>query len=296
MKLASGKTEPLKRFHELGVAIPASFVSDVPHLREKTFRVGLIGRAAAIFRVDEVIVFPDMPKTDQRGDISLISSILAYMETPQYLRKRLFRIQPELQYAGVLPPLRTPHHPIADRTENLKIGDFREGVVVSHSKEGSLVDVGVEQSALISSIKLQTNKRVTVKITGLDKQLKVVLADREEIKLYWGYRVTVSDILFGQMVKKRLFDLVVATSRMGKPADAVFHELITSWRQSRKTLLAFGSPNQGLFEITAHEHLKLEDLAHFVINTIPSQGTETVRTEEALCASLALLNMFERLD
>ncbi len=296
MKLASGKTEPLKRFHELGVAIPASFVSDVPHLREKTFRVGLIGRAAAIFRVDEVIVFPDIPKTDQRGDISLISTILAYMETPQYLRKRLFRIQPELQYAGVLPPLRTPHHPIADRTENLKIGDFREGVVVSHSKEGSLVDVGVEQSALISSIKLQTNKRVTVKITGLDKQLKVVLADREEIKLYWGYRVTVSDILFGQMVKKRLFDLVVATSRMGKPADAVFHELITSWRKSRKTLLAFGSPNQGLFEITAHEHSKLEDLAHFVINTIPSQGTETVRTEEALCASLALLNMFERLD
>jgi len=29
----------------------------------------------------------------------------------------------------------------------------------------------------------------------------------------------------------------------------------------------------------------------FVVNTIPGQGTETVRTEEAVFASLAILNM-----
>ena len=287
------ETVPLKRAHELCVAIPASFVSDVPHLREKTFRIGLVGRAVSIFRVDEVIVFTDMPKTDQSRDTNLISTILAYMETPQYLRKRLFKIQPELQYAGVLPPLRTPHHPLANRTADLKIGEFREGAVIGYSKEDTLVDVGVEQPALVAGVKLQTNTRVTVKITGLGKQPKAILANHKEIKTYWGYRVTVSQVPFGQMVKKKLFDLVVATSRRGKPIDAIMDELVKSWKQSHKILLAFGASTQGLFEIAMHERLKLEDLANFIVNTIPDQGTETVRTEEAVYASLAILNTLE---
>lgn len=289
----SDETVPLKRAHELCVAIPASFVSDVPHLREKTFRIGLVGRAVSIFRVDEVIVFTDMPKTDQSRDINLISTILAYMETPQYLRKRLFKIQPELQYAGVLPPLRTPHHPLANRTADLKIGEFREGAVMGYSKEDTLVDVGVEQPALVAGVKLQTNTRVTVKITGLGKQPKAILANHKEIKTYWGYRVTVSQVPFGQMVKKKLFDLVVATSHRGKPIDTIMDELVKSWKQSHKILLAFGASTQGLFEIAMHERLKLEDLANFIVNTIPDQGTETVRTEEAVYASLAILNTLE---
>jgi len=284
---------PLKRSNKLSIAIPASFVSDVPHLREKTFRIGLVGRAAAIFRVDEVIVYPDFPQTDQRRDIQLIATVLAYMETPQYLRKRLFKIQPELKYAGVLPPLRTPHHPLADRTEDLKAGEFREGVVVSYSREGSQVDVGVEQPALVKDIKLKTNTRVTVKITELGKHPRVVLATSEEIKAYWGFKVTVSENPFGRLVKNEPFDLVVATSRKGKPIEAVVDELAKGWKQSRKTLVAFGAPTQGLFEIAAHERLRLEDLTHFVVNTIPKQGTETVRTEEALYASLTILNTLE---
>jgi len=289
----SDETVPLKRAHELCVAIPASFVSDVPHLREKTFRIGLVGRAVSIFRVDEVIVFTDMPKTDQSRDINLISTILAYMETPQYLRKRLFKIQPELQYAGVLPPLRTPNHTLANRTADLKIGEFREGAVIGYSKEDTLVDVGVEQPALVAGVKLQTNTRVTVKITGLGKQPKAILANHKEIKTYWGYRVTVSQVPFGQMVKKKLFDLVVATSHRGKSIDTIMDELVKSWKQSHKILLAFGASTQGLFEIAMHERLKLEDLANFIVNTIPDQGTETVRTEEAVYASLAILNTLE---
>jgi hypothetical protein len=48
----------------------------------------------------------------------------------------------------------------------------------------------------------------------------------------------------------------------------------------------------GLHEIAAQEKLTLEEVADFVVNTIPCQGTETVRTEEALYASLAILNTF----
>ncbi len=293
MRVRSQTLVPLRRGCEVSISIPASLVSDVPHLREKTFGVGLIGRAAAIFRVNEIIVFPDIPDTDQSRDIKLVSTILSYMETPQYLRKRLFKIRPELRYAGVLPPLRTPHHPLSDRTEDLKVGEHREGVVTSLVKDGSLVDIGVERPMLVPDTRLPVNNRVTVRVTGLGKIPKAVLASRGEIKTYWGYRVTVSDVPFGQLLKNRSFDLVIATSRRGVPLTEVMNKLAKRWKSSRGTLVAFGAPTQGLYEIAAREHLNLDEVACFVVNTIPCQGTETVRTEEALYASLVVLNLLE---
>jgi predicted SPOUT superfamily RNA methylase MTH1 len=58
--------------------------------------------------------------------------------------------------------------------------------------------------------------------------------------------------------------------------------------------VAFGAPTHGLHEIVAQENLRLEEVADFTVNTIPDQGTETVRTEEAMYASLALLNTIVR--
>lgn len=294
MNTSEEMTSPLKRFNEVSIAIPASFVSDIPHLREKTCRIGLIGRAAAMFRVDEVIVYPDMPNVDQKSDIKLVQTVLSYMETPQYLRRRLFKIVPELQYAGTLPPLRTPHHPTANKTGSLRIGEYREGVVVSHSNEGLLIDIGVEQPALVPRARLRVDTRVTVKITELGRHPKAVLAEWKEIKTYWGYRVSVSDYGFERLLKTRQFDLVVATSKKGKPFSAVLAQLKERWKTSNATLVAFGAPSQGLYEIAAREHAKLDDLADFVVNTIPDQATETVRTEEAVYATLSILNMLDK--
>jgi len=281
-----------KRDYQLSIAIPASVVSDIPHLREKTMKIGLVGRAVAIFCVDEIIVFPDLPEVDQRRDASLVATILSYVETPQYLRKRLFKIKPELQYAGILPPLRTPHHPLSNRTKDLAVGEHRDGVVLSLTEAGSLVDIGVERPALIPNTELPLNTRVTVRVTKLGKHPRAILANRNDIKTYWGYRVTVLDVPFGQLVKNQPFDLIIATSRYGTPLMEVAEELARRWKKSHKILVAFGAPTRGLYEIVAHENVKLDEVAHFTVNTIPNQGTETVRTEEALYASLAILNVF----
>jgi len=281
----------LRRDRKLAVAIPVSIVSDIPHLREKTLKIGLIGRAAAIFRVTEIIVFPDNLGTNQKRDRNLIVTLLSYMETPQYLRKRLFKIKPELRYAGILPPLRTPHHPLEKRAKKLKIGEYREGAILSVTESGSLVDIGVERPLLIPDKKLPVNKRVTIKITKLGKHPRVTLAKREEIEAYWGYTVTASKVTFGQLTKSRAYDLVVATSKRGTPLTQVTDELAERWKKSSSVLVAFGAPTQGLQEIVAQENLRLDEVADFTVNTIPDQGTETVRTEEALYASLALLNM-----
>ena len=280
-----------KRDYALSIAIPASLVSDVPHLREKTTKISLIGRAAAIFCANEIIVFPDLPDTNQTRDTNLLVTILSYMETPQYLRKRLFKIKPALRYAGILPPLRTPHHPLANRTKDLAVGEYRDGAVLSSSEAGSLVDIGVERPVLIPNTKLPSNTRATVKVTKLGKHLRATLASDDEIEAYWGYHVTVSDVPFGQLVRFRSFDLVIATSRYGIPLMKVADELTKRWKKSRNILVAFGAPTQGLYDIVAREHLRLNEVSQFAVNTVPNQGTETVRTEEALYASLAILNL-----
>jgi len=279
-----------RRECRLAVAIPVSIISDIPHLREKTLEIGLIGRAAAIFRVNEIIVFPDNLRANQKQDRNLIVTLLSYMETPQYLRKRLFKIKPELRYAGVLPPLRTPHHPLEKRARKLKVGEYREGAIITINELGSLVDIGVERPVLIPTKKLLVNKRVTIKITKGGKHPKVTLVNRKEIETYWGYTVISSKFSFGQLTRSHPYDLVVATSKIGTPLTQIIDELAERWKKARSVLVAFGAPTNGLGEIVAQENISLQKVADFTVNTIPNQGTETVRTEEALYSSLAILN------
>jgi len=275
---------------KLSIAIPASLVSDTPHLREKTYKIGMIGRAAAIFRVEEIVIYPDQPDKDQRKDARLIELILSYMETPQYLRKRIFKLRPELRYVGVLPPLRTPHHPTTSHSSDLRIGECREGIVISSSRKGSKVYIGVEKPAFIKGVRLPAGRRVTVKIKDLKREIEAVLVDREEIKDYWGYRIVVSEKSLGKMLKN--WDLIIATSKYGVPFMKVKKELTQRWLKAKRRIILFGSPSAGLYEILGLEGLNLDEIADFVVNTIPLQGVGTVRTEEAVYASLAIFNLF----
>jgi len=275
----------------LCIAIPASVVSDTPHLREKTSKIGLIGRAAAIFRVDEIVIFPDAPSGSQKIEADLVSTLLSYLETPQYLRKRLFKLNPYLQYAGILPPLRTPHHPLNRRMNEVRVGDLREAITLSRTEKQTLVDIGVEQPALVRDRDLAIGKRVTVKIVKVGKVVEVELANRDEAPSYWGYTVTVENLPFGSFLRKRRFDLTVATSRYGSPLAKVSGEVLERWKAANTVLVAFGAPSQGLGDIVKREGRRLSELVDFVVNMVPMQGTETVRIEEALVASLAIFTI-----
>jgi predicted SPOUT superfamily RNA methylase MTH1 len=276
---------------KLSIAIPASVISDTPHLREKTSKVGLIGRAAAIFRVDEIIVYPDNRKADQRHDIEFITLLLNYLETPQYLRKRLFKLQPSLEYAGILPPLRTPHHPLSGKTKHLKVGEYREGLVLSETKEGLLVDIGVQQPALLRQKQFSVADRLTLQVVKVGEAVEVQAMSREAVPVYWGYEARAENQPFGRLVKDAEFDLRIATARLGDNFMDVASAIGKKWRRSQRVLVAFGAPSRGLHEIVADECLELGEIVDFVVNMVPGQGTATVRTEEALFASLAVLNV-----
>ena len=283
----------------LSLAIPASLVSDFPHLREKTLRIGIVGRVAAIFGVEELIIYLDDPKTNQKRDANLISIILSYMETPQYLRKRLFKIRPELKYVGVLPPLRTRHHPLANRTKHLINGEYREGVAVSHVRHGTMVDIGVERPILVRGKKIQINSRVTVEVKKTAKLLEGMITSPSRIMQYWGYKVNQTGLTLGKLLETKrtraLPDLVLATSKFGEVISKN-SELKDRIADSEGMLVIFGSPSKSLYEIAKHENLNLDDITDFVINTVPCQKVETVRTEEAILVTLGILNLMTAKD
>jgi methyltransferase len=276
---------------KLSIAIPSSVILDTPHLREKTSKIGLIGRSAAIFRVNEIIVYPDGSKKDKNLiDADLIATLLAYMETPQYLRKRLFKLDTRLQFAGILPPLRTPHHPLNRKAENLGIGEYREGAALSRTKEGLFVDIGVERPALLRETNWDLDKRLTLQILKTGERIEVQTVHKDEIPHYWGYAVTVEKNSFRRIVENRQFDLKLATSKIGDKFLDVAEKIAEKWVRASSILVAFGAPTRGMHEIVTQEGLNLNELMDFVVNTVPAQGTETVRTEEALVASLAVFN------
>jgi len=276
---------------KLAIAIPGSVISDTPHLREKTSKIGLIGRAAAIFRVDEIIVYSDNIKVNQSREIDLIATLLAYMETPQYLRKRLFKLEPRLRFAGILPPLRTPHHPLNKKARNLKASEYREGVIVSETRAGALVDIGVEHPALMREKQFDVGKRLTLRIAKLGEQIEVQKANKDELPCYWGYAVSAEKHSFSKLVENGKFDLTIATSKFGTKFEDVAEKIGERWEKASNILVSFGAPTKGLLEIARDEGANLNDIVDFVVNTIPAQGTETVRTEEAVLASLAVLNV-----
>jgi predicted SPOUT superfamily RNA methylase MTH1 len=256
----------------LAVAVPASVISDTPHLREKTAKIGLIGRAAAVFRVDEIIVYPDNAgKSKQKNEADLIALLLSYLETPQYLRKRFFKLDPRLQYAGILPPLRTPHHPLNRKAKKLKVGEYREGVTLSRTKEGILVDIGVEHPGLMRENQWSLDKRLTLQIVTADERVEVQAVNREEVPSYWGYKVKVENRGFGRLVENGKFDLTIATSKIGVKFADVAEKMAEQWRKSDYTLVAFGAPARGLHEILEDEGVDLDDVADFVVNMVPEQ-------------------------
>ncbi len=275
---------------KFSIAIPASTISDTPHLREKTAKIGLIGRAAAIFRIDEIIVYPDNPKTNQVRDTEFIALLLRYLETPQYLRKSLFRLEPNLQYAGILPPLRTPNHPVSGKTRDLKAGMYREGLVQSKVKDGLLVDIGIEQPAILRETQFAVGERLTLQVVNVGERVEAQTVSRDDVDVYWGFRVQVERKPFGQMVSGGGFDLKIATAKLGENFKNVADRIGEKWSRAQHILVAFGAPSRGLHEIAKDEGARLERIVDFVVNTIPAQGTATVRTEEALMASLAIFN------
>lgn len=258
----------------------------------RTIKVGLIARAAAVFRIDCVVVYRDSEFDDSR----FISMVLRYCETPQYLRKMLFPRRRELSHVGMLPPLRTPHHPVNSKASTLKIGEYRVGVVVESvgSDGGVWVEIGVDcPIPLVYDRRLREppaeGQRLNVRIFSLSP-LAAEPVNRNEIPHYWGYDTMVAGN--PERYLESLDAFVVATSRRGRPVTPGLLQEIEKVSSQRGVAVMFGSPARGVDAFLSQGMLD----RCCMINTIMHQGTETVRLEEAIFATLALLNLMRSME
>jgi len=261
---------------KLAIAIPDTVLEEQDSLREKTVKLGVIARACSIYGVDVIEVFKDEKR---RGEPALIRKILEYIETPQYLRKRLYTLDESLKYAGLLPPLRIPSHRPKVPIERLMAGEVREGVT---NTDGT-VDVGLERGPRLKE-KAGPGRRVTVRITSKNP-LAAELTTREQVHEYWGYKV--ESRTKEEVLSDTRFALKIATSRYGNALQSQVFRLRESVLRCGSLKLVFGSPSRGLFDIMGQE---LSQRVDFVINLFAEQHVETVRTEEAIFAALSLVN------
>jgi predicted SPOUT superfamily RNA methylase MTH1 len=154
------------------------------------------------------------------------------------------------------------------------------------------MDVGVEYPALLRDKQHEVGTRLTVQVVRAGDRVEVQAANRGDVPDYWGYAVTVERGSLRSAVERVKADLVVGTSRKGSEFAGVAEKLAGKWRAAKSILVLFGAPSRGLHEIAGDEGWQLNEFVDFVANTIPCQGTETVRTEEAVFASLAILNVW----
>jgi predicted SPOUT superfamily RNA methylase MTH1 len=278
----------MKRRNSITIAVPASMVSEISNLRDKTTVLGHLGRAAAIYRVDQIIIYRDEP------DESLtMKYILGYLETPQYLRKHLFDVRPELQFAGILPPLRTPHHPSEEALSSINKGDFRDGVVIDGSGYNYQVDVGLRVPMNVRGKPPVKSSRIITEVMETEPELSGRSVKKKDVPEYWGYDLRGSKGRLSDLVHSPEWDLTIATSRLGEDITGVKEKLEADWGEAENTLIVFGSYKEGVGEMITHEGRRAEEVFNYMLNTVPSQGTATVRTEEAIISTLAILNIFK---
>lgn len=250
------------------IAIPSSTLSNEMDNKIKAYKVWQIARACAIYRVERIYIYRDPAK----DETDYIKEVLEYLETPQYLRKHLFPIKKTLRFVGALPPLAIPSH----CPKHLKIGESREGVVRKVGPDGTCwVDIGLPALALLKA-KKERGARVTVRVCS--RQPLVV--EESEPESYWGFRVEKTSL------RNLLSGDAVILSRNGEDVRNNTDELL------KRKIFLFGSPGEGVHSIA--EKLGIEIPPNIKsINTIPNQGTETVRVEEAIISTLAIRNMLQ---
>ena len=263
----------------LSVAIPESSLSDESLKIDKTRKISVLARACAIFKIDTIYVYQE---GQNKQDGNLMVMILKYLETPQFLRKRLFPKMNDLKFAGVLQPLRIASHLTPANSKKIKQGDIREGIVIS-VKGKRFVDVGINHLVPFFG-NTSIGKRVTVQFKEGHPKLSVKEIHKSEISKYWGYSVKERANLFSLINEWK--GNIIITSRKGKIAT---REQLSKYVKSKvDTLLVFGSPEKGVHEILGGKMRNVQNAKS--LNFFPEQATETVRLEEALLGTLAIIN------
>lgn len=182
--------------------------------------------------------------------------VLSYLETPPYLRTKLFPMHPDFQYAGALPSLDMPHHLRRGEwcqyregitLESPQIQENANGVAPEQGKKNkkrksakhpvdkkTLVNVGLQNPVSIPSF-IPAHSRVTLEFpedTVADDFEHLELTaepvapsqPRQKAGFYWGYNVRPASSLSAVLTECPFdggYDVTFGTSERGRPISAL---------------------------------------------------------------------------
>ncbi|PSP56508.1 hypothetical protein BRC72_12665 [Halobacteriales archaeon QH_7_66_36] len=294
------------------VLVPSSLTREAEDKREATRKLGYVARAAVVFRVDRLVVFPDAEGETGRFDDGFVDTVLRYAATPPYLRKEAWGRRDELEFVGVLPPLR-----VASRTGSGSddSGSSRQGIVTEVGSDDRVrVNCGLQHPVSLpvppTMATPTEGERVSVRVTSREP-VRARLTDDP----LPGYRVAREDV--STALARPDAGVRIAASRHGESLSASrLDSVVESVREN--VTVAFGAPERGLPEMFGISPDEVTDAAgadapavrdessdaaasggddepharfDLWLNTVPNQGSEVVRTEEALFATLATLTL-----
>ncbi|MFB6244713.1 MAG: putative RNA uridine N3 methyltransferase [Halobaculum sp.] len=275
----------------LDLLVPSSLVREAEDGREATRKLGYVARAATVFRADRLVVFPDRGGESDRGE-QFVHTVLAYAATPPHLRQEVWDRRSELQHVGVLPPL-LPRRSAPEGVE------LRDGIVTEVGPEGRVrVNCGLQHPI---SLRVPPSRAVTE-----GERVTVRVSSREPVRAKLVDGPSALDVA-REPLADALADaeVALATSRHGQTVTAAAVEsLVGRVRGADRVAVAFGAPGRGLPAMLGREESEIAaaDAADGEtastdtrfdrwLNTVPNQGSEVVRTEEAMIATLSTLSL-----
>ncbi|ELZ08828.1 RNA methyltransferase [Natrinema thermotolerans] len=289
----------------VSILVPSSLSREAEDKREATRKLGYVARAATVFRADRLLVYPDRDGETGRFDGGFVETVLRYAATPPYLRNEAWGMRDELEYAGVLPPLRAVSQ---TGSESNGSGSSRQGIVTEVGPEGRVrVNCGLQHPISLNvppKMAVEEGERVTVRISSR----RPVRAKLEDVPLP-GLAVERTDL--STALGREDAGVRIAASRFGEELTVGRLETLAGRIEGDGMTVAFGAPERGLPDIleieasavgapkdaAAGEDDGVEPTADpgfdLWLNTVPDQGSEVVRTEEALFATLASLSLRE---
>ncbi len=282
---------PKKRSFKLNVVIPSSNLQVYPTLREKTEFVGRIARALATYRVNNVVIVNDEGPS-RRDSSSFMGVVLSYLMVPPYLRKKLVPLTKELRFAGLLPPTNVFVHNPENRLP--VINELREGMVTKSWGTRARVFIGHREGCMTDSSRImRPGERVLVRIISTNP-LRCREEDPEKVPEYVGYRVYEITEVHGlpSFLARIGAGTTVLTTKNGEIISGkVAKALLKDACKTGALTLLFGNPSED-FDRLVPEQVRHSLQIRYRINFIPEQGVLSVRTDEALNAVLAVINVF----
>ncbi|MDN5865917.1 MAG: RNA methyltransferase [Candidatus Nitrosocosmicus sp.] len=249
-----------------------------------------LSRALSIFRVNNVYIYHDKLLNANKNDLQFMVTILEYLDTPQYLRRKLYPKLEILKNVGKLHPIRSHHHKDRLEIREVKTGEIRVGVVEKR-RDAYFVDVGLSIPIQYDGKFRHDGRKVNVKLLRHKNYISAIDIEKNEItELYWGYNLHQIRDLKNIIDKFPISNIILTSkhSKYFKPSENEFSKL-NSFLGNNSILVVFGSPKFGLNSILSKEKMNISK--YYSYNFFPNQGTQTVRLEESIYGVLSILNI-----